>query len=98
MKIERLHLLDLDICLHDETVEDACIELCTGLLVQFSVLIAEGPASGWPVVRFTGPRGQLEELWNRYNGVPGAFKAAPWNPETVVESIDPEMRRTLAGN
>jgi len=83
--IERIHLLDLDIApLDGESVEYACELLATGLLVQWSTLIPpiEGHDQGqsWPVIRFTGPRNQLEELRNRYAGVTGAFDAAPVNP------------------
>ena len=77
-EIQRLHLVDLDIApLPDEDLNSACAELTTGLLVQHSVLIEVGPGA-WPVVRFTGPRSQLEELLNRYHG---ASDPAPWNPD-----------------
>lgn len=66
--IERLYLLDLDVVLHDnETIYAVLTELTTGLLVEFNVLLEHGPVSGWPVVRFTGPRSQLEKLLDRYN-------------------------------
>lgn len=86
--IERLHLVDLDVVVNEgETIEVVCSELATGLLIQHSVLIDAGPGGGWPVVRFTGPRGQLDELLNRYNGVPGAFDPSPWTPPESISTI-----------
>jgi len=67
--LERVYLVDLDIVVGDgEDVGAVCDELATGLLLQHTVLIEAGPAGGWPVVRFTGPRGQLQQLCNRYHG------------------------------
>ena len=82
IEIERVHLLDLSIATHGESTRTACAELSVGLLVQSSILISRH-ASGddWNVVRFTGPRSQLEELRNRYNGVAGAFRPSDVNPD-----------------
>jgi len=92
-QIERLHLTDLmiwpggDDPFTDENVLTACAELTVGLLVQYSILIpvvhneAEVTVD-YPVVRFTGPRNQLEELLNRYHGVEGAFDPVPFNPDS----------------
>lgn len=84
--IERVHLLDLSIATHGESTRTACEELTVGLLVQSSILISRH-ASGddWNVVRFTGPRSQLEELRNRYNGVAGAFRPSDVNPDGLTE-------------
>lgn len=96
-RIERLHLVDLDVALSEgEVLDDVCAELTIGLLVQHSVLI-EG-AEQWPVVRFTGPRSQLEELLNRYDGVRGAFAPASVNPDAPIHTDDPEFRRTMIGS
>lgn len=83
-KIERTYFVDLDV-VHgpDENgVRETCDELTAGLLIQHSVLIGGEKFNGWPVVRFTGPRNQLEELLNRYDGVPGAFAPDEANPES----------------
>lgn len=96
-RIERLHLVDLDIALSEgEIITEVCAELTVGLLVQFSVLIPGGDQ--WPVVRFTGPRSQLEELLNRYDGVRGAFTASSVNPDAPIRTDDPEFRRTMIGS
>lgn len=79
--IERQHFVDLAIAKQGvQSTKEACKELVTGLLVRHDKLI---PAIGLdhPVIRFSGPRGQLEELVNRYRGVPGIFPPAPWNPD-----------------
>lgn len=91
-EIERIHLFDADIDPRGHKLEDVVAELTTGLLVQWSILI-DDTVDGRPVIRFTGPRNQLEELRNRYRGVPGAFTPSSANPD----AIDPEMQRTLAG-
>jgi hypothetical protein len=77
-RIERLHLLDLDIAYEEgEDLVRVCDDLTIGLLVQHSVLIPvdqmNAVGNQWPVIRFTGPRNQLEELLNRYDGVTGVF-------------------------
>ncbi len=85
--IERLHLLDLNVVTmgEDETIEEAIAELTNGLLVQGSVLISDVidgmRVNQWPIVRFTGPRSQLEELRNRYNGIPFTIDPDPRNPD-----------------
>lgn len=92
-QIERLHLTDLvvwpggDLSHTDENVLAAATELTTGLLVQFSILIPavvtrDGLAVDYPVVRFTGPRNQLEEVLNRYHGV-GPLGGSPFNPDAT---------------
>lgn len=87
-KIERLHLLDLDVAHGSDTLDYVCDELTLGLLVQHSVLIEAGPGGGWPVVRFTGPRNQLEELLNRYDGV-GVFDPHRSNPDAPPAYVAP---------
>lgn len=72
--IKRLYFVDLDLVLHEDAVgneerpEDAAALLAQMLLVEYKVLIEHGPAGGWPVVRFTGSRADLENLVKRYNG------------------------------
>ncbi len=84
-------MVDLDIAYAqdsvDESLDGACNELTVGLLVQHSVLIPAndpGVENQWPVVRFTGPRNQLEELLNRYDGVSAAFDPSEFNPNWPV--------------
>lgn len=74
-RIERLHVVDLDVVHNpDENgLNEACAELTAGLLVQHSVLVEVGLGSGWPVVRFIGPRSQLEALMSRYRGDESTF-------------------------
>jgi hypothetical protein len=73
--ISRLYFVDLDLVLHDsttdpdelETPEDAAALLAHMMAVDFKVLVEHGPAGGWPIVRFTGSRTDLELLIHRYN-------------------------------
>ena len=84
--IEQLFLVDLDIAaLPGQSTKEACKELVTGLLVRHEKLI---PAIGsdWPVIRFTGPRNQLQELINRYAGIDGTFAPAPCHPDSAVHN------------
>lgn len=83
-EIERVHLFDADIDLRGHKVEDVVAELIIGLLVQWSVLIDDS-VDGRPVIRFTGPRNQLEELRNRYRGVPSVFAPHPANPDAALD-------------
>lgn len=72
--IHRLYFVDLDLVLYGsatdpdalESPEDAAALLAQMLPVEFKVLIEHGPASGWPIVRFSGSRTDLETLLRRY--------------------------------
>ena len=94
-RIERLHLVDLAIAVLDgESLDDALWNLTLGLLVRHETLIDASSSGGHPVVRFTGPRSQLEELLHRYDGVPGAFPPAPYNPDPPA---DPARSPVITG-
>lgn len=90
--IQRMHLLDLEIkgtwVDGEESFDRSAEDLTTGLLVQFSVLIPPA-VERYAVYRFTGPRTQLEELANRYRGVPGAFAPSTVNPDSQCDCGDP---------
>ncbi len=85
--IQRLYFVDLDVVLHDnpdgsdESPEDAAALLCQMIPVDYKVVCEHGPAGGWPVVRFSGSRTDLENLIRRYNGDETAHMLAePFNP------------------
>lgn len=89
-EIQRLYMIDLELGGFDtDATEEATLEvareLATGLLVTPIVLIPaiiEGlQVNEYPVVRFSGPRNQLEELVNRYRGVSDAFAPSTHNPD-----------------
>jgi hypothetical protein len=64
----RVHSIDLDVVLNeDETIEDACADMTTDILVTHTVLMAHGPA-GHPFIRFMGTRAALTTLLERYEG------------------------------
>lgn len=66
-KIEVLHGVDLDLVVDEsDDVRDVAADLATGLHVTFTTLVEHGPAGGWPVVRFSGPLDQVQELVRRY--------------------------------
>lgn len=76
--IERLYMVDLDVVTQgDETAEDAAALLAQMLLITFDVLTEHGPAGGWPVVRFSGPKRELRELLARYDGALTTADAEP---------------------
>jgi hypothetical protein len=60
----------LDVMYTDaEGLTAALTELTEGTAVETEVILEHGPAGGWPLVRFSGPVGELRTVVKRYNAL-----------------------------